>query len=222
MTDIGPPDPSSRSLSRRRLLQGGLLGGVVLLEACSNRASPAPEAVGSLTPGGSVSGSGPAATAPATEGSSPRSRLLAYAEFNPPQPTEIVPESRTWTDVESRHLAVQFAGPPSGRVLVVINAVARNMDPIAYHFWGLRGTEGEAANQGLVANSGRLMMVATTASYRKNYRHLGVVTPGRDYRWTFAVRGLPERAVSIRCGRDPASSDAPEGFGPAHVEVWEA
>jgi hypothetical protein len=113
--------------------------------------------------------------------------------------------------------------------LVVVNAVARNLDPNAFHFWGLRDADGEGANQGpegpnqgLVADSGRLMMTATTASYRKTYRHLGAVTPGRDYKWTFVVRGLPERAVSIRCGRDPASPDAPEGFGPAHIEVWEA
>jgi hypothetical protein len=147
--------------------------------------------------------------------------LLAYAEFNPETLTELTHDRYEWRDVQPDRLRVRFTGPPSGRVLVVINAVAHNLDRRGVHLWGLRGTGGDPRYRGLVPDSGRLMMAATDASYRKTYRHIAAVDPGAEYDWTFAFSARAT-VISIQCGRDPSNPGAPEGFGPAQMEVWEA
>jgi hypothetical protein len=207
------------SVSRRGLLRGALggLAGLVMAACGRPRAPESTKASRLPTPeGAATGGGGGGARGPSTGG------LLAYAEHNPDAPTELTAGPEAWSDVDPEGLKVSFTAPLSGRVLVVINAVAAHSDRSVVSLWGIRGTDGDPSEDGLLPDSGRLMMAATTARYRKTYRHLAAVQAGRSYTWSFAFRAYPHGRVSVLCGRDPASPTAAEGFGPSHVEVWDA
>jgi hypothetical protein len=221
------PEPG---LSRRRLLRGILAGSFgTLVAACTS----APEVSrdrsplsrpASATPSVPPSVSGPIAQAPGTAGSAGQDAspgaLLSFAQFYPPTLQVLPTLPGGWSDVAGEHLTVSFDGPRSGAVLLVMSAVVRNASSEISQHWGVRGTGGSPQDENIVRDSMRWVFGFATpeVGIRVESRAILDVEPGRKYRWTWAFR--PDECA-ILVGRDPGSPTAPEGYGPATIELWD-
>jgi hypothetical protein len=140
--------------------------------------------------------------------------LLAVTSYNPNTQTTVSTTSTAGEDVDATNLTITFTVPASGKVLVVLDAVAYHATQAQYYMWVLRTTGGSN-----VAGTKRQItgMDLTTARYCTRIYITGL-TPGASvtYRWGHLVQSS---TGNIRYG-DDGSTVAQAGA--ATMEVWAA
>lgn len=115
-------------------------------------------------------------------------------------------------DVDATNLTVTFTAPPSGKVLVRLEALSDPPSANAMH-WGLRDASG------LVAGSvTQYIGYATAANDNLDRRHVTIpvtgLTPGTAYTFRWAAR------VTAGTGTLYHGTDATNSFGTMVMEVW--
>jgi hypothetical protein len=138
--------------------------------------------------------------------------LLAYTSYNPGTATTTSTTSTTGADVDATNLSVTFTVPSTGRVVVVLSALAYTVGASDNYWWNLRTTA--PAN---VAGTQRIITNANT--WMAAHTHRCVITgltPGASvtYRWG---HGVATGTGNIRYG-----SNGSNLFGQALMEVWVA
>lgn len=121
--------------------------------------------------------------------------VLATTTYQPGSNTTLQTTSATFVDVDATHLTVTFTAPPTGNVLVTLEAVANVGNAAAAIYWGLADGSGDITN----ANT-HITAVTTLLRVRATFKIIGL-TPGTSYTYRWRQRSSSASyAVNTTCG----------------------
>jgi hypothetical protein len=120
---------------------------------------------------------------------------LDWAQIEPGTDTALLNTSLTFADADPG-LEVTFIGPPSGRVLVMANALWTGSAALARGLANLRDTT--TGDIPLTIRS----MISGNNAMRSTYRAWVDVTPGIEYTWRLGIAGDGTHGAGIRVGPD--------------------
>lgn len=137
------------------------------------------------------------------------SGLIGITSYNPSTLQTIVPTTSI-ADVDATNLKIDFVVPPSGKVLFILNAMARMETASKYLHWLLRESSTEIARQAAVREF--------TSESRVNARILVTgLTPGdaKTYKWAHVLESGSGGATKYGGTGTPGTS-----AGAATMEAW--
>jgi hypothetical protein len=123
-----------------------------------------------------------------------------------------------YVDVDAASLRVAFDAPPSGRVMVSIQAPGGSGFSTSVGYWALRGTGGEGPDDVVPGSERFIYGPAGLKQWQDGYQVILDVQPGRRYEWTFAFKPGDRRGTIVKIGHP---EDDPTGHGPVLIEVWD-